>query len=111
MNNSDLFKLANQIRRETSCSKSEAYYKAKAKLENPVNEDPKKFNLMRAFNGSKIMTKSGKKAKIICSLPNNKLFVRIFSNISSINDTTVKYNIDGSRWSSNYPSDEDLIMG
>lgn len=111
MNNSDLFKLANQIRKETGCSKSEAYYKAKDKLENHVNEDIKKFNLMRALNGSKIMTKSGKKAKIICSLPNHKLFVRIFSNISSINDTTTKYNIDGSRWSSNYPSDEDLIMG
>lgn len=106
MNNSELFKLANKIRRETGCSKSEAYYKAKAELENP-----NKFNLMRALNGSKIMTRSGKKAKIICSLPNNKIFVRIFSNISSINDTTVKYNIDGSRWSPNSPNPEDLIMG
>ena len=33
--NSELFTLANQIRRSTGCSKSEAYYKAKTQLENP----------------------------------------------------------------------------
>ncbi len=33
--NSELFTLANKIRRETGCNQSEAYHKAKAQLENP----------------------------------------------------------------------------
>lgn len=35
--NSELFTLANKIRRESGCSKSEAYQKAKAQLETPKN--------------------------------------------------------------------------
>ena len=34
--NSELFTLANKIRRETGCTKSEAYQQAKTKLENKV---------------------------------------------------------------------------
>lgn len=33
--NSELFTLANKIRRNTGCSKSEAYQQAKSQLENP----------------------------------------------------------------------------
>lgn len=33
--NSELFTLANKIRRESGCSKSEAYHKAKMQLETP----------------------------------------------------------------------------
>lgn len=47
--NSELFTLANQIRRETKCTKSEAYHQAKHKLE------------MRGTNKEK---KSGRNAKI-----------------------------------------------
>ena len=32
---SELFTLANKIRKETGCTQSEAYHKAKAQLENP----------------------------------------------------------------------------
>lgn len=39
---SELFKLANQIRKSTGCSQKEAYHKAKNQLENPTVETEKK---------------------------------------------------------------------
>lgn len=68
------------------------------------------FNLMRALNGANIKTRSGKKAKVICKVGNNKILVKVYSNISSMYDTTVKYNLDGSRWSPKHEDFEDLIM-
>ena len=101
--NSELFTVANKIRRETGCSKSEAYYKAKEQLENKV------FNVERALKGENVMTKSGKKVKVIC-FTRGKILCQVYSNVGFYYDTQVKYNIDGSRWSPNQPSDEDLIM-
>ena len=101
--NSELFTVANKIRRETGCSKSEAYYKAKEQLEN------KAFNVERALKGEKVMTKSGKKVKVIC-FTRGKILCQVYSNVGFYYDAQVKYNIDGSRWSPNQPSDEDLIM-
>ena len=68
------------------------------------------FNLVKALNGSNVKTKSGKKVKIICQIGGNKLYCFVKSNISSMYDKYVKYNMDGSRWSPNNPCDEDLIM-
>lgn len=69
-----------------------------------------KFNLMSALNGCNVMTKSGKKVKVICKTNYNKLYCLVKSNINPMYDVYVKYNIDGSRWSSNQPNDEDLVM-
>ena len=43
--NSDLFKLANEIRKSTGCSKSEAYHRAKAELENPKKKASQKIRI------------------------------------------------------------------
>ena len=51
--NSELFTVANNIRKETGCSRSEAYYKAKDYLENKNT-----FNAEKALKGAKVMTKS-----------------------------------------------------
>ena len=106
--NSELFKLANEIKRSTGCTKKESFAKAKAQLENPVILS-NFFDLTKAFNDSSIKTKSGKKAKIICET-RGKILVHIYSNIGPGFDRQVKYNLDGSRWSKNSPCDEDLIM-
>ena len=102
--NNELFTVANKIRRETGCSKSEAYYKAKEQLENKNT-----FNIERALKGENVMTKSGKKVKVIC-FTRGKILCQVYSNVGFYLDKQVKYNIDGSRWSSKQPSDEDLIM-
>ena len=103
--NSELFTVANKIRRETGCSKSEAYYKAKESLENK-----NVFNVEKALKrGANVMTKSGKKVKVIC-ITRDKILCQVYSNVAFYYDTQVKYNLDGSRWSKNCPSDEDLIM-
>lgn len=109
MNKSELFTLANKIRKETGCSQSEAYHKAKAQLENPV-EDSKKFSLIKALNGGKVKTKSGKNAKVICKTNDGKLLVMVYSNCASYMDRQVKYCMNGSRWSPNHDDQEDLIM-
>lgn len=71
----------------------------------------KKFNLVAALNGAKIKTRSGKNAKIVYNnAGNKKILVMIYSNISRVHDRTIKYNIDGSRWSPNYEDPEDLVM-
>ena len=102
--NSELFTVANKIRKETGCSKKEAFAKAKMKLENKNT-----FNVERALKGANVMTKSGKKVKVIC-ITRNKILCQVYSNIGFYYNTQVKYNFDGSRWSPNQPSEEDLIM-
>lgn len=104
---SELFTLANKIRKEKGVSQKEAYQMAKYQLETPV--DPKKFNLQKAMSGAEIRTRSGKRAKVIC-FTRGKILVQIYSNVGFYMNTQVKYNIDGSRWSSNHPDDEDLVM-
>ena len=102
--NSELFTVANKIRRETGCSKSEAYKKAKDYLENK-----NVFDVNKALKGAKVMTKSGKRVKVIC-ITRDKILCQVYSNVGFYYDAQVKYNLDGSRWSSKQPSDEDLIM-
>ena len=46
---SELFTLANKIRKETKCTQSEAYYKAKAQLENPIPTTVKKVITIRTY--------------------------------------------------------------
>lgn len=102
--NSELFTVANNIRKETGCSRSEAYYKAKDYLENKNT-----FNAEKALKGAKVMTKSGKTVKVICET-RGKLLVKVYSKVASYLDREIKYNMDGSRWSPNVPDPDDLVM-
>ena len=102
--NSELFTIANKIRKETGCSRSEAYYKAKDFLENKSS-----FDLNAALHGAKVKTKSGKKVKVICKT-RGKILCMVYSNVGPHLNAQVKYNEDGSRWTPNHPSDEDLVM-
>lgn len=101
--NSELFTVANKIRKETGCSRSEAYYKAKDLLENKSS-----FDLNAALHGAKVKTKSGKNVKVICKT-HGKILCQVFSNVGSYMDQQIKYNENGTRYN-NYPSDEDLVM-
>jgi len=103
---SELFKLANQIRKEKNVSQKEAYAMAKTQLE---AKSDKTFNLSKALSGANVKTKSGKKCKVIC-VTRDKILVQVYSNIGVYSDRQVKYNLDGSRWSSKYSCDEDLEM-
>ena len=102
--NSELFTVANKIRKETGCTRSEAYYKAKSMLENKST-----FNLGSAMKGAPVKTKSGKRVKVICRT-RGKILCQVYSNVGFYMDAQVKYNEDGTRWSVNNPSDEDLVM-
>lgn len=70
----------------------------------------KNFNLIKALNGGKVMTKSGKEVKVICQTGGNKLYCFVKSNVGPYYDRYVKYNMDGSRWSPKQPDNEDLVM-
>ena len=69
----------------------------------------KNFNLEAALKGANVQTKSGKKVKVICKT-RGKILCMVYSNVGPYLDAQVKYNEDGSRWSPNHSSDEDLIM-
>lgn len=70
----------------------------------------KNFNLIKALNGGKVMTKSGKEVKVICQTGGNKLYCFVKSNVGPYYDRYVKYNMDGSRWSPKQSDNEDLVM-
>ena len=69
----------------------------------------KNFNLESALKGANVQTKSGKKVKVICRT-RGKILCMVYSNVGFYMNSQVKYNEDGTRWSPNTPSDEDLIM-
>ena len=104
--NSELFTFANKIRRESGCTKSEAYHKAKEQLE---KKNDKTFDLAKALKGADVKTKSGKRAKVICET-RGKILVQVYSNLGFYLDQQIKYNLDGSRWSPRNPDIEDLEM-
>jgi len=69
----------------------------------------KNFNLESALKGANVQTKSGKKVKVICRT-RGKILCMVYSNVGFYMNSQIKYNEDGTRWSPNTPSDEDLIM-
>lgn len=69
----------------------------------------KNFNLESALKGANVQTKSGKKVKVICRT-RGKILCMVYSNVGFYMNSQVKYNEDGTRWSSKTPSDEDLVM-
>ena len=66
------------------------------------------FDLSAALKGAKVVTRSGKNARVITKTFDGKVLVAIISRYGE--DRMVKYNIDGSRWSSNTISPDDLMM-
>lgn len=68
----------------------------------------KKFNLQEALKGKPVVTRDGKKAKVICET-RGKILVHIKSNKASYMDMTIKMNLDGSRFS-NLIHNLDLMM-
>lgn len=67
-----------------------------------------KFNLSEALNGKAIVTGIGQEAKIITQI-RGKILVNVKSNLGSVNDSTILYNLDGTRWTG-VTSAEDLYM-
>ena len=67
------------------------------------------FNLQAALNGANVKTKGGQKARVICQT-RDKILVQVYSNICSYKNYQAKYNLDGTRWSANNPSNDDLVM-
>jgi hypothetical protein len=67
------------------------------------------FDLVAALKGSPIVTRSGKKVRVITKTADNKLLVCVYGRYA-YEDRNVKYNIDGSRWSQNSISPDDLMM-
>ena len=72
----------------------------------------KKFDLNKAFNSAyrnKFVTRDGHKVKIIC-LTRGKILAKVYDNMVSYNDRTYKFNLDGSRYSTNLIHNLDLMM-
>lgn len=68
-----------------------------------------KFDLNKAFNGSKIVTRNGNKVDVICEF-GGKVLVNIHKANNLGLPYQVKVNLDGSRYNANYPHHEDLFM-
>ena len=67
------------------------------------------FDLAAALKGAAVVTRSGKKVRVITKTADNKLLVCVYGRFA-YEDRNVKYNIDGSRWSQNSISPDDLMM-
>lgn len=67
------------------------------------------FDLAAALKGAPVVTRSGKKVKVITKTADSKLLVCVYGRFT-YEDRNVKYNIDGSRWSQNTISPDDLMM-
>jgi len=61
----------------------------------------KNFNLESALKGANVQTKSGKKVKVICRT-RGKILCMVYSNVGFYMNSQIKYNEDGTRWSSKY---------
>lgn len=75
-------------------------------INNSANYKP--FNLEDALNGKPVVTRDGKKVKVVCKTK-DKILVHIYNKISYM-DMNVKMNLDGSRFSPNLTHNLDLMM-
>lgn len=72
----------------------------------------KKFDLNKAVDHhyrNNFVTRDGHKVTIIC-LSRGKILAKVHDNFVSYNDRTYKFNLDGSRFSSNLVHNLDLMM-
>ena len=67
------------------------------------------FDLDAALKGAPVVTRSGKKVRVIAKTADSKLLVCVYGSVEYEN-RNVEYNIDGSRWSKNSISPDDLMM-
>lgn len=74
-----------------------------------MNNNYMPFDLTKAMQkGTKVVTRDGKRAKVICET-RGKLLVVVYGKIS-YEDRQYKYNLDGSRFSSNLIHNLDLMI-
>jgi hypothetical protein len=66
------------------------------------------FDLTAALNGAKVVTRLGNKVRVITKTVDGKVLAAVSSRCAE--DRMIKYNLDGSRWSSNTVSPDDLMM-
>jgi hypothetical protein len=69
----------------------------------------KKFDLQKALNGAKVVTRLGNPVTVHC-LAGNKVLVTICSRLGEHMNRQVKVNLDGSRYSSKSEHFEDLMI-
>lgn len=74
-----------------------------------MNNNYKEFNLTEALKGKPVVTRDGKKAKVVCET-RGKILVYISNPRASYMDMTIKMNLDGSRFSKNLIHNLDLMM-
>ncbi len=69
----------------------------------------KPFNLEEAMkNKTKVVTRDGKKAKVIC-VTRDKILVTVFGKVS-YEDRQYKFNLDGTRYGNNLVHNLDLML-
>lgn len=74
-----------------------------------ISANFKPFNLEAAKKGAKIVTRDGKSVTFIC-VSRDKVVAIVRSNFASYQDRQYKFNLDGSRYSSNLIHNLDLMM-
>lgn len=65
-----------------------------------LNNNFKKFNLENALKTRKAVTRDGHKVTVIC-VNRDKVLATVHSSISSLNNRTMKFNLDGTRFNNN----------
>jgi hypothetical protein len=66
------------------------------------------FDLTAALKGAKVVTRSGNNVRVITKTFDGKLLVSVMPRYGE--ERMIKYNLDGSRWSPNCVSPDDLMM-
>lgn len=74
-----------------------------------MNNNYMAFDLAKAMKkGTKVVTRDGKRAKVICET-RGKLLVVVYGKVSH-EDRQYKYNLDGTRYSANLIHNLDLMI-
>lgn len=68
-----------------------------------LNNNLKPFNLENALKTRKALTRDGRKVTVIC-VSRNKILATVHSNLAMYNDRTMKFNLDGTRFTNNIDS-------
>lgn len=74
-----------------------------------ISANFKPFNLEAAKKGAKVVTRDGKRVTFIC-VSRDKVVAIVRSNFATYDDRQYKFNLDGSRYSSNLIHNLDLMM-
>lgn len=66
------------------------------------------FDLVAALKGAKVVTRAGANVRVITKTFDGKVLASVSARYGE--DRMIKYNLDGSRWSANCVSPDDLMM-